>query len=428
MKRIIPLMLAISMMFMTSCELLGQTDTSTEASDSITESQPESSESESQESSVSESESFDDSENTSESESESESETEAKQEMITPENGAVIILANDDVCGWWKDYYFKKTNYTEPFYLHQDIYYPKDVTFSWSADEDVDYYKFYISTDENFGMGKTESYLVNVPTITLSHLFTSSKYYWKVVGAKANADGTSEVSKAIVSSASFTTAESPRCLKVEGVSNTRDMGGWDAIDGMRVKQGMIYRGGKLEGITQEGKDFFLYDLNIVTDFDLRTPGEGGAGNGSPLGSGVNYINMDGRYYTGSKGITTEEGKKIFAEEIRVFTNPDNYPIYIHCSLGRDRTGTIVFVLQSLLGVSRNTMMMDYELSVFSVTGTQDNASVTAIKNNITGVYNYINENFEGDTYPQKTENYLLSIGITEQEIQAIKDIMLEEVE
>ena len=419
MKRIVPLVLAILMLAMTSCELFGQTDQSTDTSDSITESQSESFESESQETfdSVSESE----------GESESESAPEEKQEMIIPENGAVIILANDDVYGWWKDYYYKKTNYSEPFYLHQDIYYPNDVVFSWEADADADYYKFYISTDESFDVLQTEGYLVNTPTLTLAHLFTGTKYYWKVVGAKASTDGTSEVSKTIVSMATFSTADSPRCLKVEGVSNTRDIGGLSVGSGKRIKQGMIYRGGKLEDITDAGKDFFLYNLNIMTDLDLRTPGEGGAGSVSPLGSGVNYINLDGRYYTGSKGISNEEGKKIFADEIRIFANPDNYPIYIHCSLGRDRTGTLVFVIQSLLGVSRNTLMMDYELSVFSVTGTKDNASVTAIRNNITSTYNYINS-FEGSSFAEKTENYLLSIGITPEEIQTIKDLLLEEVE
>ena len=432
-------MLAILMLFLASCETWGRGDVDTDMSVGATESKTELSESsiestsdsdsDRQEESVSESVSESTSESTSESvsESTSESETEVKQEMITPENGAVIILANDDVYGWWKDYFYKKTNYSEPYYLHQDIYYPNDVTFSWIEDADVDYYRFYISTDKDFDASETEGYLVNTPTLTLAHLFTGTKYYWKVVGAKASADGTSEVSKTVVSVATFSTAESPRCLKVAGVSNTRDIGGWETADGKRVKQGMIYRGGKLEDITDEGKDFFLYNLNIMTDLDLRTPGEGGAGSVSPLGRGVNYINLDGRYYTGSKGINNEEGKKIFADEIRLFANPDNYPIYIHCSLGRDRTGTLVFVLQSLLGVSKNTMMMDYELSVFSVTGTMDNASVSAIRNNITSTYNYIS-GFDGDSFSEKTENYLLSIGITPEEIQTIKDLLLEEVE
>ena len=73
------------------------------------------------------------------------------------------------------------------------------------------------------------------------------------------------------------------------------------------------------------------------------------------------------------------------------------------------------------------LVMDYELSVFSVTGTLDNASISAIKNNILATYDYISS-YEGSSFAEKTENYLLSIGITAEEIQTIRDLLLEEVE
>ena len=84
------------------------------------------------------------------------------------------------------------------------------------------------------------------------------------------------------------------------------------------------------------------------------------------------------------------------------------------------------MIEALLGVDRNDLMMDYELSVFSVTGTMDNASISAIRSNIQATYDYI-KTFKGDSYAEKAENYLLSIGITAEEIQAIRDILLEEV-
>ena len=338
-----------------------------------------------------------------------------------PENGAEIVLANAEVYGWWDTYKFNKTN-SDPFYRHEDIYYPVPLIFTWEADEEADYYRFFISTEEGFI--SCESYLLNTCSISLEHLFTGTDYYWTVISTKV-VDG-NEVNKTVVPTRSFTTAESPRCLRIEGVSNTRDFGGMDAMDGYRIKQGMVYRGGKLEGITDEGREFFVDVLGLKTDLDLRTPGEGGAGSGSPLGADINYVNINGRYYVWGMGIQSEEGKKVFAEEIRLFANPDNYPIYIHCSLGRDRTGTLAFVLQALLGASRNDMYMDYELSVFSVTGTLDNASIQAIRNNIVATYDYL-ATFEGSNLAEKTENYLLSIGITAEEIQNIRDLLLEEV-
>ena len=359
-----------------------------------------------------------------------EKETETETEVVygsavnTPENGSVITLANDEVYEWWSTFHFKKTD-SNPYYRHEDIYYPNVVTFSWEENEEADYYTLYLSTDAGFAEEKTESYLVNANSLSLGHLYTGTKYYWCVYSTKI-VDG-EQVNTIEVGDHSFTTKESPRCLEIEGVSNTRDIGGLAAVEGYRIKQGMIYRGGKLEGMTEAGKAFFRDYLGIRTDLDLRTPGEGGAGTVSPLGEDINYVNIDGRYYTGSKGISNDLGKELFAQEIRLFADPDNYPFYIHCSLGRDRTGTLAFVIEALLGVSRNDLMMDYELSVFSVTGTLDNASVSAIRGNIQATYDYINGYYTGKNLAEKTENYLLSIGITAEEIQTIRDLLLEEV-
>ena len=371
---------------------------------------------------------LEDSETMTEKATEKETETEAKvvygSAVNTPENGSVITLANDDVYTWWSTFHFKKTD-SNPYYRHEDIYYPNVVTFSWEENEEADYYTLYLSTDAGFAEEKTESYLLNTNSLSLGHLYTGTKYYWCVYSTKI-VDG-EQVNTIEVGDHSFTTKESPRCLEIEGVSNTRDIGGMAAFDGYRIKQGMIYRGGKLEGMTEAGKEFFRNYLGLRTDLDLRTPGEGGAGTVSPLGEDINYVNIDGRYYTGSKGISNDLGKELFAQEIRLFADPDNYPFYIHCSLGRDRTGTLAFVIEALLGVSRNDLMMDYELSVFSVTGTLDNASVSAIRGNIQATYDYINGYYTGKNLAEKTENYLLSIGITAEEIQTIRDILLEEV-
>ncbi len=335
-------------------------------------------------------------------------------EVISPENNAKVVLANDDVYGWYKDFRWKKTD-SEPFYQHADIYYPIPVAFEWQGVDGAQYYRVYISTNED--MSDAESYLVNETKLEISTLFTGTQYYWQIDAVCAEETVRSSVH-------TFTTAKSIRAIFVEGVSNTRDAGGYDTVDGGRMKQGMIYRGGKLEGITEKGIETFHDVLGIKTDLDLRTTGEGGAGVSSPLGADVNYVNLDGRYYLGAKGIDSDEGKKIIADEIRVFVDPANYPVYVHCSLGRDRTGTIILILQGLVGVGKNEIMMDYVFSVFSVTGTLDNASISALRNNIDATYHYLNK-LPGDTFAESVEYYLLSCGITAEEIQAIRDNLTE---
>ena len=339
-------------------------------------------------------------------------------DAIYPAENEKVVLANADVYGWWDNFNYKKTD-TTPFYQHADIYYPVPLVLVWEEVEGADYYRIYLSLNKD--MSEPESYLVNENTLTLSTLYTGKTYYWQIDAVKADTTQRSTVH-------SFRTAESPRTIEVEGVSNTRDAGGYYTLDGGRMKQGMIYRGGKLEGITENGITTFHDVLGIRTDLDLRTTGEGGAGVSSPLGEDVNYINLDGRYYVGEKGISNKKGMEIIADEIRVFVDPANYPVYIHCSLGRDRTGTIVMLLQGLIGVGKSDIMMDYELSIFSVTGTLDNASIDALRSNIQATYNYLNSSFEGETFAEKVENYLLSCGITAEEIQDIRANLLELVE
>ena len=309
----------------------------------------------------------------------------------------------------------KKTDST-PLYQHADIYYPVPVSLEWEEVEGADYYRVYISMNED--MSEAESYLVNSTTVELDTLFTGKTYYWQIDAAIADSTVRSSVH-------SFKTARSPRTIKVEGVSNTRDAGGYDALDGRRMKQGMIYRGGKLEEITENGIMTFHDIIGIRTDLDLRTTGEGGAGVKSPLGDDVLYVNINGRYYIGNMGIGSEEGKETIAEEMRVFVDPASFPVYIHCSLGRDRTGTLVMLLQGLAGVSKSDIMMDYELSIFSVTGTLDNASIDAVRSNISATYDYISKSYQGETFAEKVEKYLLSCGMTADEIAAIRDNLLE---
>jgi len=50
------------------------------------------------------------------------------------------------------------------------------------------------------------------------------------------------------------------------------------------------------------------------------------------------------------------------ETLRAYTQASNYPILIHCTQGKDRTGLIVFLLLSLLGVSVDAITKDYEMS------------------------------------------------------------------
>ncbi|MBR5388667.1 MAG: tyrosine-protein phosphatase, partial [Clostridia bacterium] len=44
------------------------------------------------------------------------------------------------------------------------------------------------------------------------------------------------------------------------------------------------------------------------------------------------------------------------------TDEKNYPIYVHCNAGADRTGTVAFLINGLLGVSFEDLTRDFELT------------------------------------------------------------------
>ena len=107
---------------------------------------------------------------------------------------------------------------------------------------------------------------------------------------------------------------------------------------------------------------------------------------------------------------------------------ENYPIYLHCSLGRDRTGTLAFLISALLGVGERDLYMDYELSFFSEAGTRDGQTPAyMVGNAFRNMYNYIAKDTTL-TLKENVENFMLELGVTAEEIASIREILLEEVQ
>ena len=172
----------------------------------------------------------------------------------------------------------------------------------------------------------------------------------------------------------------------------------------------------------------LVDLGIKTDLDLRKDGSSNLGY-SPISPDINYVEVGGPWYVGQygNGIDMPSYREALLTEIRVFANADNFPVYVHCSLGRDRTGTIIFLINALCGVGEMDLFMDYELSFFSAVGTADTATPTYMVNTaFTSLYNYF-KNYGDGTLKENTEKFMLDIGITQAEIDSIRNMLCAEV-
>ena len=329
---------------------------------------------------------------------------------ISPTENGEVQLMNDVVREFLGNY---SEGYSKKWKNPGDLYKMKEVELSWEAEGAVCYT---VSVGRDLAFHIAEKYVTAKNSLSVGNLIPGATYYWKVKAMYA--DGSEAVSDIF----SFRTEEGLRQIDIEGVSNSRDLGGVEAFGGQRVKYGMIYRSATLENITPAG----IYEcrqLGIRTELDIRNGGEGGAGERSPLGY-VKYIHVPGAAYTyPDLGFNDETNRAHFREEIRAVADADNYPLLFHCSVGRDRTGTLAAVLYALLGVSEEDILKDYELSFLSAAGTQDGSDANTMVNSCKMVIGYL-YGFGGETLRECTENFLLYIGVTQAEIDGIRNILL----
>lgn len=333
---------------------------------------------------------------------------EIKIGLLSPQEGAVVSLLTEEMTGWLADPTVKAltalSDYTEKCE-------PVPVTFSWSCDR-ADYSHLLVSEKQD--MSDPRIFLCLGDTLQVEDLYPGTQYFWQVVCSCGGESVRSDVG-------TFTTLQTPRTVYIPGVSNVRDLGGKTTVDGRRVKYGMIYRGADFTQITDEGIKKAVDILGIKTELDLRERNPGGH---SPLGESVKYISVRAPYYS---GVNSAEYKEDLINEIRALTDPDNYPIYIHCSLGRDRTGTLAFIVLSLLDVSEEDIYLDYELSFFSdMGGYIDTTPPRTMISQLDTLKSLLAPGKSGTaTMYSRVSKSLKKLGITDEEIEAIRSILLE---
>ena len=349
------------------------------------------------------------------------------------------------------------------------------VKLAWNGNGSVRY-TIYIADNENFD--NAMSYVVSgfMRELNIYNLLPSTTYYWKVAGDRSDMSDTSV----------FKTEDlSVRLIYAEGTSNIRDLGGWNA-DGSFVNYGKIYRGNQLNGygnwgdnkLTEEGLKTFKDDLKIRTEIDLRTQ------NKDDANQTTNYVDATFPYYKctigqytdifealvwnalpndgNTKSDTVENKndarrlsyatgnairnenamKRSLKTVFEVLADESNYPVYIHCNAGADRTGTVAFLINGLLGVSEADLIRDFELTSFSkVSGLRYRSEIKDGNFTEIGVMQNDYDNFvafgalieaikvnygaEGKALSYAIENFLTGyIGVSHEQIESIKRIML----
>ncbi len=335
-------------------------------------------------------------------------------ELICPIHGETVSLLTQMHKDFFKssgnkDSSLKSFDYMNLWRQGVDNSFGEPVKFQWKCNQKS---KLHISLDRDFA--DYSIYDTSNHHAEVYNLMLGKTYYWRV----CTLDGT------LSETACFSTEDAPpRWIKAtdsvhrsdKGITNIRDLGGWKCENGMKIKQGLLFRGSEMDDhctLTDVGRKTLLDDLKIKTDYDLRF-----SDLPSPLGDSVQLIRIPLR---GTYG-RISEFKDNFRDMLRVFSDESNYPIYIHCWGGADRTGTLLFLLCALLGMNENDLFLEYELTSFSVWGprSSDSELFTAFKNELSKY------GTETDSLVTKSKNFVLSTGITMNEINEIKNILLE---
>lgn len=188
------------------------------------------------------------------------------------------------------------------------------------------------------------------------------------------------------------------------VTNVRDLGGVPVAGG-EVACGAIFRGGPMKALTPQGCEQ-VAALGLGTVIDLRTTSEQ---DGTPTSACVGAARVLAPLPI-PYGLSAADYLRDFNEVASIatifhtFGDPAAYPIYFHCTYGRDRTGVVGALLLSALGASREAIIDDYMLS---------QASVGAYPDSLTAVLDEIDAR-------RGAHAVLAEIGITPAEIEVLR--------
>lgn len=192
---------------------------------------------------------------------------------------------------------------------------------------------------------------------------------------------------------------STRLVNLDGTYNFRDCGGYETIEGRRVKWGLLYRSDQLSNISERDITF-LKNMGLKTIVDYRSKSEASAAPNKEIFGANTYLldpnaktaqlaadsiddvnksildllkehkfhpekygdpeeNMYKQY---KKFIYSDSSKKAYRELIKLILDEHNLPLVQHCRGGKDRTGFGVAIVLLALGVREECVINDYTLT------------------------------------------------------------------
>ena len=230
--------------------------------------------------------------------------------------------------------------------------------------------------------------------------------------------------------------------------NCRELGGMPLRDGHVFRSGLFLRSGAPSELKtrEEFEQVKAYGVKNVIDFRGVTELER-CGNPFRDDADTNFysiplfigdpgdVNNDtmqflrthhlGDYYV---IIMEQLGDKV-AQVLRILLNAEGLTLY-HCAHGKDRTGVISAILYLIAGADREDIVTNYKVSydyledflkpLIDAAPDDMKHTLRSDEINIRIFLKYIDDKWDG-----KVENYLISNGMTESEIKALRDKCVE---
>lgn len=201
--------------------------------------------------------------------------------------------------------------------------------------------------------------------------------------------------------------------------NTRDLGGW-ACDGGKVKYGMIVRGGEPNEVD---KDLMVNQVGIRTELQLLPKSEA---RHTYSAWGIDFFANPTENSSVNYSLSNKSLWKFYLQVVFDSVSHSK-PLYFHCGIGADRTGTIAVMLEALLGVSQSDIDKDYELTNFFTMSDsfQRRRNVDAYKNYIEQIKNFPLVGGLTDTFANHAISFAVSLGFTAEEINAYRNACID---
>ena len=174
-------------------------------------------------------------------------------------------------------------------------------------------------------------------------------------------------------------------MELAGACNARDLGGLPTVDGRVTRHGVLFRSDNLQDLTAEDVAA-LQEAGLRTVIDLRTSPEVEITGPGPLrATDVQHVHLDliphgfdGRAELVERTIPDETAGEHamdhfyldyvkhapaeVATALRTIADPRSGGVVVHCAAGKDRTGVVVALALSLVGVRRDAVVADYALT------------------------------------------------------------------